>query len=139
MEEALQNRISIAAPFIFLIVVALQLASIRLEQLKKKGLVSAEEIELRNEIKKLLKEAGSLTNPSTFAQAAKLRRMAASKEKELQKYQSTKNQSKKLSYDTHVKALMIVKALAYLFLVFWFWGAPVATISQQLLQPFGNW
>ncbi|XP_077246877.1 protein GET1-like isoform X3 [Tasmannia lanceolata] len=76
--------------------------------------------------------------PSTFAQAAKLKRMATSKEKELAKIQELENKENKGSYDRVLTALGIVKVLAYLGLSWWFWGVPVATVSQQLLQPFGK-
>ncbi|BBN67636.1 methyltransferase 1 [Prunus dulcis] len=49
----------------------------------ERGVKTATANRLRGEIKDLLKEASSLSQPSTFAQAAKLRRMAAVKEKEL--------------------------------------------------------
>nr|CAB3457786.1 unnamed protein product [Digitaria exilis] len=50
-----------------------------------RGSQSDEQIKLRLEIKELLKEANQLSTPSTFAQAAKLKRLAAAKEKELAK------------------------------------------------------
>ena len=31
-----------------------------------------------------------------------------------------------------------MKVFAYVALILWFWRAPVAIISQQLVQPFGN-
>ncbi|KAM1047517.1 hypothetical protein ACFX2C_026866 [Malus domestica] len=76
-------RSSFAAPIVFIVVVAFQFLSRWLEQLKKGGVKNATATRLRGEIKDLLKEASSLSQPSTFAQAAKLRRMAAAKEKEL--------------------------------------------------------
>ncbi|KAF7130069.1 hypothetical protein RHSIM_Rhsim10G0196100 [Rhododendron simsii] len=100
---------SLAAPIIFTIVVAFQLMSRFIEHKKKKGSKSGVENQLRREIKQMYKEASSLSQsenhghvlhhlhectwdyallswrPSTFAQAAKLRRMAASKEKDLAK------------------------------------------------------
>ncbi|KAJ6398209.1 hypothetical protein OIU77_019085, partial [Salix suchowensis] len=81
-----QPRRSLAAPLIFFIVVAFQFVSQYLHKLNKKGSKSATEIQLRAEIKQLLKEASTLSQPSTFAQAAKLRRLAAAKEKELVNY-----------------------------------------------------
>ncbi|KAA8547590.1 hypothetical protein F0562_004019 [Nyssa sinensis] len=55
------------------------------EQKKNKsGSMTDTEIQLRTKIKQLY-EASSLSQPSTFAKAAKLRRMAAAKEKELAK------------------------------------------------------
>nr|GMC98993.1 CHD5-like protein [Ipomoea batatas] len=47
--------------------------------------MSADDVRLKAEIKRLLREAAALSQPSTFAQAAKLRRIAAAKEKELAK------------------------------------------------------
>ncbi|KAM5546977.1 protein GET1 [Rosa sericea] len=138
METLSEHRISAAAPVVFLIVVAFQFVSRWLEQLKKRGPKTAEETRLRREIKELLKEASSLSQPSTFAQAAKLRRMATAKEKELANYQELHGKEIKGSYDLYLKVLFISKVLTYLVLVCWFWRVPVASISQQLVQPFGK-
>ncbi|XP_077231253.1 protein GET1-like [Tasmannia lanceolata] len=136
--ETLKNPISLAAPLIFLFVVTLQLLSRFVDRLKKTGSRNAELTQLRQEIKKILKEASSFSTPSTFAQAAKLKRMAASKERELAKIQELQNKENKGSYETVLTALGTVKVVAYLGLSWWFWGAPVATVPQQLLQPFGR-
>ncbi|KAJ6398208.1 hypothetical protein OIU77_019085 [Salix suchowensis] len=112
-----QPRRSLAAPLIFFIVVAFQFVSQYLHKLNKKGSKSATEIQLRAEIKQLLKEASTLSQPSTFAQAAKLRRLAAAKEKELVNYK---------------------EVFTYFVLICWFWKTPVAEIPQQLVQPFGR-
>ncbi|KAJ4837938.1 hypothetical protein Tsubulata_022533 [Turnera subulata] len=82
-ETLVEEGRSIAAPLIFLLVIAFQFLSRFIEQKKKAAAKSDREVELRAEIKKLLKEASALSQPSTFAQAAKLRRLAAAKEKEL--------------------------------------------------------
>ncbi|CAI0421731.1 unnamed protein product [Linum tenue] len=82
-EAPLQHQWSIVAPLIFSIVVLFQLASRRLELLKRNASKSEKEVQLRAEIKRLYKEASTFSQPSTFAQAAKLRRSAAAKEKEL--------------------------------------------------------
>ncbi|XP_059438513.1 protein GET1-like isoform X2 [Corylus avellana] len=82
-EDTLKHRGSLAAPLIFMIVISFHLLSRWLEHLKKKGSKSTVVIQLRGEINQLLKEASSLSEPSTFAQATKLRRLAAAKEKEL--------------------------------------------------------
>ncbi|KAK9109457.1 hypothetical protein Sjap_017517 [Stephania japonica] len=77
-------------------------------------------------------------SPSTFAEASKLRRLAAAKEKELQKGQELHNKEKTLSYDQYLQYLKVFKVVVYLLLILWFWKEPVATVSQQLLKPFGN-
>nr|XP_016459289.1 PREDICTED: protein GET1-like isoform X2 [Nicotiana tabacum]XP_016459290.1 PREDICTED: protein GET1-like isoform X3 [Nicotiana tabacum] len=100
--------------------------------------VNAEELQLRAEIKQLLKEANAMSQPSTFAQAAKLRRMAAAKEQELVKNREKLRKVMKSSYDSHTKTLMILKVLMYLLLIIWFWRIPVASIPKQLVQPFGK-
>ncbi|KAK9948249.1 hypothetical protein M0R45_003834 [Rubus argutus] len=138
VETLSEHRIWPAAPIVFVIVVAFQFVSRWLEQLKKRGPKSAAETRLRGEIKELLKEASSLSQPSTFAQAAKLRRMAAAKEKELANCQQLHGNEIKLSYDLYLKVLNMTKVLTYLVLVCWFWRVPVASISQQLVQPFGK-
>ncbi|XP_059438514.1 protein GET1-like isoform X3 [Corylus avellana] len=115
-EDTLKHRGSLAAPLIFMIVISFHLLSRWLEHLKKKGSKSTVVIQLRGEINQLLKEASSLSEPSTFAQATKLRRLAAAKEKELAN----------------------CEVLTYFVLICWFWRVPVATISHQLVQPFGR-
>ncbi|XP_062144516.1 protein GET1-like [Alnus glutinosa] len=137
-EETQEHRGSLAAPLIFMIVISFQLLSRWLEHLKKKGSKSAVVIQLRGEINQLLKEASSLSQPSTFAQAAKLRRLAATKEKELANYQESESKEMKMSYDLYLKVLFLSKVLTYFALICWFWRVPVATISQQLVQPFGR-
>ncbi|OVA19579.1 hypothetical protein BVC80_9051g83 [Macleaya cordata] len=138
MDETLENRGSVAAPLIFILTVFLQLVPVFLGHLKKRGSYNAEEIKLRQQIKELLKEAASLSNPSTFAQAAKLRRMAAAKEKELRQSQELHKKENQLPYDIIMKVLWILKVISYPLLIVWFWSDPVASVSQQLLQPFGN-
>ncbi|TVU10328.1 hypothetical protein EJB05_43851 [Eragrostis curvula] len=76
---------SLAAIFVFLVVFALQLVDHYLDLARKRGSQSDEQLKLRQEIKQLLKEANQLSTPSTFAQAAKLKRLAVAKEKELAK------------------------------------------------------
>ncbi|XP_062144798.1 protein GET1-like isoform X2 [Alnus glutinosa] len=137
-EETVVHRGSLAAPLIFMIVISFQLLSRWLEYLQKKGSKSAVVIQLRGEIKQLLKEASSLSQPSTFAQAAKLRRSATAKEKELANYQESQSKEMKMSYDLYLKVLFLTKVLTYFVLIFWFWRVPVASISQQLVQPFGR-
>lgn len=132
------RRGSVAPTLIFSIVIVFQFLSRWLESLKKKGSKSFMEIHLRGEIKQLLKEASTFSQPSTFAQAAKLRRLAAAKEKELANYQESHKEEMKVSYDLYLRVLFISKVLTYLVLICWFWRVPVATISQQLVQPFGK-
>ncbi|KAK6132326.1 hypothetical protein DH2020_033950 [Rehmannia glutinosa] len=169
MEEILTERgKSLAAPVISILVFSFHFVSKYLESYKrKKGSISDVDIQLRAEIKQLLKEASSLTQicwvdifktlllarlffdlnveilatyglPSTFAQAAKLRRMAAAKEKELAKHQEMHEKDMKLSFGTYEKLLMISKVATYVMLILWFWKIPVTTISDQLVQPFGK-
>ncbi|XP_074312979.1 protein GET1-like [Silene latifolia] len=130
---------TLAAPTIFILVSLLQFVPRYFEhQIRNGGATSSEEKKLRTEIKQLLKEASSLTQPSTFAQAAKLRRMAAAKEKELAKYQEQQMMERQSVYDPYMKYVAPVKALTYLLLAVWFWKSPVAAISKELVQPFGR-
>ncbi|XP_068341234.1 protein GET1-like [Pyrus communis] len=130
IETLPELRSSLAAPIVFVIAVAFEFFSRWLEQLKRGGGKSATATRLRGEIKDILKEASSLSLPSTFAQAVKLRRIAAAKEKELANCTSQELHGKeiKLSYDV----------LTYVVLVCWFWRVPVASISEQLVRPFGK-
>ncbi|CAI0474204.1 unnamed protein product [Linum tenue] len=135
-EAPLQRQRSIVAPLIFSIVVLFQLASRRLELLKRNASKSEKEVQLRAEIKRLYKEASTFSQPSTFAQAAKLRRLAAAKEKELTNYQESQGKEVKMSYDLYLKILFLLKVIAYFLFICWYWRAPVAVVSQQLVQPF---
>ncbi|KVI03000.1 hypothetical protein Ccrd_018703 [Cynara cardunculus var. scolymus] len=86
MEETLvEHTKSLAAPIIFIVVLVFQLFDKSLAHMKKKASMSEKDAQLRAEIKQLLKEAAALSEPSTFAQSAKLKRMAAAKERELAK------------------------------------------------------
>ncbi|KAF5753102.1 hypothetical protein HS088_TW01G01021 [Tripterygium wilfordii] len=133
-----EHRNSLAAPSIFCIVIVFHSLSRCLELLKKRRSRNDWEMQLTGEIKQLLKEASSLSGPSTFAQAAKLRRSAAAKEKELARYRELRSKEMKLSYDLYLKVLSTLKVVTYLVLICWFWREPVAAVSQQLVQPFGK-
>ncbi|XP_019172037.1 PREDICTED: uncharacterized protein LOC109167482 [Ipomoea nil] len=139
MEEALEKHAkSIAAPLVFFIVGVFQFLSRYLELRKAKGSMSEKDAQLKAEIKQLLKEANVLSQPSTFVQAAKLRRMAAAKEKELAKNQGIHNKEIQMWYDMHSKCLFVLKIFTYFMLILWFWRMPVASVSEQLVQPFGR-
>ncbi|CAL5072962.1 unnamed protein product [Urochloa decumbens] len=129
---------SLAALFVFLIVSALQLADRYLDLARKRGSQSEEQIKLRLEIKQLLQEANQLSTPSTFAQAAKLKRLAAAKEKELAKIQEQNTKETQSLYDKYRKILLVAKVLIHALLVLWFWSTPVTTVPRHLLQPFGK-
>ncbi|KAK1397447.1 R-linalool synthase [Heracleum sosnowskyi] len=130
---------SILGLFIFLVIFAFQFSSKYLAILKKvKGSTSAADAQLRAEIKQLYKEASTLSQPSTFAQAAKLRRTAAAKEKELAKNQEVQSKEISSSFDDYSKKLMLLKIFTYVVFTYWFWGSPVAAIPYQLVQPFGR-
>ncbi|XP_023539852.1 uncharacterized protein LOC111800404 [Cucurbita pepo subsp. pepo] len=137
-EEIVEHRNSIVAPSIFLIVIAFQFLAGWLDHLKKRGSNNQVEMELRKSIKQLLREASTLSQPSTFAQAAKLRRSAAAKEKELANYQESRSKEIKSSYGLYSRVLLISKVLIYIVLVCWFWRASVATVPHHLVQPFGR-
>ncbi|KAL3638807.1 hypothetical protein CASFOL_016714 [Castilleja foliolosa] len=140
MEESLTERgKSMAAPAIFILVFTFHFVSKYIESVKKKkGAMSDKDVQLRAEIKRLLKEASSLTQPSTFAQAAKLRRMAAAKEKELAKYQEMHERDMKMSFGTYEKLILISQVVTYVVLILCYWKIPVTTISDQLVRPFGR-
>ncbi|NP_001144064.1 uncharacterized protein LOC100276891 precursor [Zea mays] len=129
---------SLAAIFVFLLVSALQLLDRYLDLARKSGGLSDEQIKVRLEIKQLLKEADQLSTPSTFAQAAKLKRLAAAKEKELAKMQEHDLKGKQSLYDKYTKFLSVTKVIIYAVLVLCFWSTPVTAVPQHLLQPFGK-
>ncbi|KAF3789108.1 Tail-anchored protein insertion receptor [Nymphaea thermarum] len=127
-----------AAPVIFFLILSLELLTAILNYLKKRGTRNARQIQLKQEIKQLLKEAGSLSSPATFAQAAKLRRAAAAKEKELAQYQESCGKDKKQSPEFYLGKIKIVKGVIYVGLIWWFWSTSVAVIPAHLLQPLGK-
>ncbi|CAN6198813.1 unnamed protein product [Urochloa humidicola] len=129
---------SLGAIFVFLIVSTLQLVDRYLDLARKRGSQSEEQIKLRDEIKQLLKEANQLSTPSTFAQAAKLKRLAAAKEKELAKIQEQNTKEMQSLYDKYRKFMLVAKVLIYGVLILWFWSTPVTTVPRHLLQPFGK-
>ncbi|KAK3131856.1 hypothetical protein QOZ80_6AG0512380 [Eleusine coracana subsp. coracana] len=129
---------SLAAIFVFLLVSALQTLDSVLDLARKRGGITGDELKLRVEITQLLKEATALSTPSTFAQAAKLKRLAAAKEKELAKIQELSVKGKQSLYDKYGKVLLITKVLIYGLLMLWFWSIPVTTVPKHLLQPFGR-
>ncbi|RAL46467.1 unnamed protein product [Cuscuta campestris] len=139
MEEALERHAkSIAAPLVFFIVGVFQFLSRYLEIRKTKTSISDKDAQLKAEIRQLTKEANALSQPSTFAQAAKLKRMAAAKEKELAKSQGIYKKETKMTYDMYTNCLLILKVFTYSMLLLWFWRVPVASVSKQLVQPFGK-
>ncbi|CAL5044032.1 unnamed protein product [Urochloa decumbens] len=129
---------SLAAIFTFLLVSALQMLEGVLDLARRRGSISDEQLKLRMEITQILKEASTLSTPSTFAQAAKLKRLAAAKEKELAKMQDLNIKGKQSLYEQYGKVLLITKVLIYGALILWFWSSPVTTVPKHLLQPFGR-
>uniref|UniRef100_A0ACD5Y1K1 Uncharacterized protein n=1 Tax=Avena sativa TaxID=4498 RepID=A0ACD5Y1K1_AVESA len=129
---------ALAAIFVFLLVAAVHVLESMLDIAKKRGSISDAQVKLRVEIKEILKEASLLSSPSTFAQCAKLKRLAAAKEKELSKLQQSDTQGKQSLHDKYGKVLLGTKVLTYVLLVLWFWSAPVTTVPKNLLQPFGR-
>ncbi|GJN29380.1 hypothetical protein PR202_gb17603 [Eleusine coracana subsp. coracana] len=100
---------SLAAIFVCLLVSALLTLDSVLDLARKRGGITGDELKLRMEITQLLKEATALSTPSTFAQAAKLKRLAAAKEKELAKIQELSVKGKQSLYDKYGKVLLITK------------------------------
>jgi len=130
-----------AAPLILVVVLSMHILFGYIQQYLgklQKRMMNPEEVQVVQEIKRLLKEAKSLSTPSTFAQAAKLRRAAAAKEKELLQIRQKLSVEKGLSSQLHLMAPKILKACIYLGFVWWFWGVPIAVVSTQLLQPLGS-
>ncbi|WCJ23962.1 hypothetical protein M5689_005956 [Euphorbia peplus] len=129
---------SVAAPIIFLLISAFQFITWATQRYKKSASVNAKAIQLRTEIKQLLKEASTLQQPATFAQAAKLRRQAAAKEKELTNCQEAHSKELQASFEYYLQIIFVLKIVTYFLLVCWFWRTPVAAISRQLVHPFGR-
>ncbi|XP_076942907.1 protein GET1-like [Bidens hawaiensis] len=139
MEETLEadDGKSIKCIFVFFIATAFQFAEKFLALKKRQASMSDKDLQLRADITRLLKEAAALSQPSTFAQAGKLRRSAAAKEKELAKSQESLTMEMKTSFGSYERILMISKIVVYTLLSMWYWRSPVAAISKELVQPFG--
>uniref|UniRef100_A0A453R1W7 Uncharacterized protein n=2 Tax=Aegilops tauschii subsp. strangulata TaxID=200361 RepID=A0A453R1W7_AEGTS len=102
---------ALAAIFVFLLVCAVHVLESMLDLAKKRGSVSDEQVKLRVAITQLLKESSALSTPSTFAQAAKLKRLAAAKEKELAKLQQSDIKGKQSLHEKYGKVLKATKVL----------------------------
>ncbi|KAG2610132.1 hypothetical protein PVAP13_4KG098400 [Panicum virgatum] len=135
---SLPATMSLAAIFVFLLVSAVQMLECVLDLARRRGSISDDQLKLRMEITQLLKEASALSTPSTFAQAAKLKRLAAAKEKELAKIQDLNVKGKQSLHEQYDKVLLISKVLIYGVFILWFWSTPVTTVPKHLLQPFGR-
>eukprot|EP00249_Psilotum_nudum_P008981 c21635_g1_i1 orf=401-925(-) len=99
--------------------------------------VHPEQRQLAREIKDLLRNANALSTPSTFSKAAKLRRAAAVKEKELAQFR--KNSAEQRHWSKLLWFLQpLLKCIFYISLGCWFWGVPVAHIPSNLLRPLGD-
>ncbi|AQL01342.1 hypothetical protein ZEAMMB73_Zm00001d045024 [Zea mays] len=127
-----------SAIFVFLLVSAVHMLECILDLKRRRGSISDDQLRLRVEITQLLKEASALSTPSTFAQAAKLKRLAGAKEKELAKMQDVDIRGKQSLYEKYRKVLLAAKVVVYGVLVLWFWSTPVTTVPKHLLQPFGR-
>ncbi|KAJ7513907.1 hypothetical protein O6H91_23G019300 [Diphasiastrum complanatum] len=132
-----------AAPAIFGTILVLHLLTRALELLIPKERMQPEEINLVKEINRLQKEADALSTsisfgdrPSTFAKAAKLRRVVAAKEKELHDCREKLSAKVHSSWLSKTIILRLLKASLYVFLLWWFWKIPVSLIPASLLQPF---
>ncbi|MED6133779.1 hypothetical protein PIB30_031442 [Stylosanthes scabra] len=108
-DEHLRDQGSLAALFVFSVVASVQFAYYWLDQKKKGSVDDEKQNQLLAEIKGLLKEAKLLSQPATFAQAAKLKRLAASKEKELTKCQKIQHKD----YALYSRLMLITKGDFY--------------------------
>nr|XP_043615837.1 protein GET1-like [Erigeron canadensis] len=132
------NTNSLTCIYVFFISTAFQFIDKYMALKKRKASMSDKVMQLRCEIKRLSKEAAAFSQPSTFVQAAKLRRKAAAKEKELAKSQESLTKEMKTSFGLYERILMISKIVVYTALTMWLWSVPVATLSNELVQPFGS-
>jgi len=92
--------------------------------------------EFRANHAQLLREAAKLSNPATFAQSAKLQRMAIFQEKEADKVES---QQVALQNHWLNKAIIPGKAIVCLAVVLWSWRDPVAYIDIADVSPLQRW
>lgn len=120
--------------FAFVLITRLASRLIALSLRAKK--VQPAEHQLTMEIKDLLRQASSLSSPSTFAKATKLRRMAASKEKELT--QLTHSLAKERRWSNSLQAVFptALEVVACLSLGYWYWGCTISTMASQSIRPF---
>ncbi|KHN35958.1 hypothetical protein glysoja_003081 [Glycine soja] len=128
-DEASQERErSLAAPLIFLIVAAFQFAYYCLDHVKKA-------INLCTSSK--TQKAGSCQGEGTFKVVSGLYKH--NMKPKLMNGLTKKDQNSCHKDDaSYAKVLLILKYLTYGVLLIWFWRVPVASISLQLVQPFGS-
>ncbi|KAK7307432.1 hypothetical protein VNO77_40491 [Canavalia gladiata] len=134
-EATEEHERTLAAPFIFLIVAAFQFAYHHLDQFQKSRSDKENETRLRGEIKQLLKEASSMSQYRSVCVPEKSNNKGhffiLSGHQPLHKQQNSKGWQlpRRENFRSYV---------TYGVLLIWFWGDPVASISQQLVQPFGR-
>lgn len=104
--------------------------------LRMKRKLSSAEQQLASDIKDLLRQANSLSTPSTFAKAAKLKRIAVAKEREL--IQLRKNHGKEQDWPFLWEVIKpnALQILMYFVLAYWHWGFPVLAVPSQSIYPF---
>ncbi|KAI5064448.1 hypothetical protein GOP47_0021118 [Adiantum capillus-veneris] len=106
--------------------------------LRTKRKLSPAEQQLASEIKDLLRQAGSLTTPSTFAKAAKLKRIAVAKERELVQLRHSHGKEQDWPFLWHILNPNVLQVLVYAILVYRYWGSPLLTIPSQSIYPLDS-
>ncbi|KAH7388520.1 hypothetical protein KP509_16G079600 [Ceratopteris richardii] len=100
--------------------------------------LSPAERQLASEIKELRREADSLTTPTTFARAAKLKRVAAAKERELLQLRQTDGKKQNQLFFYFVSAPNLLQVSVYLILAYWYWGDILSSLPVRTVYPLGN-
>eukprot|EP00250_Pteridium_aquilinum_P003829 c14106_g1_i1 orf=103-645(+) len=140
MVTPMEKGMTWAAPIVSLALLLLaHLASRMLALfLRTRRKPSLAEQELASHIKDLLRQANSLSTPSTFAKAAKLKRTAVAKERELIQLRHINGKEQRWSLSWHAVIPKALQTLMYLSLAYWYWGYPLSTVPSQSLHPFDN-
>ncbi|KAL3683833.1 hypothetical protein R1sor_001855 [Riccia sorocarpa] len=132
MEEAPVS----AAAAIFAVLLVLHLFGEYFSRIVPIKPVIPRESELLKEIRELHRSADSFSTPSTFSKAAKLKRQATLKEKELAALRQDISGQTNWWFTLYSAAPKALKFTVYIILAQWFWRTSVATVPISFVQPF---
>ncbi|KAI5063823.1 hypothetical protein GOP47_0020493 [Adiantum capillus-veneris] len=79
-----------------------------------------------------------ISRPSTFAKAAKLKRIAVAKERELVQLRHSHGKEQDWPFLWHILNPNVLQVLVYAILVYRYWGSPLLTIPSQSIYPLDS-
>eukprot|EP00271_Cylindrocystis_brebissonii_P006756 TRINITY_DN19550_c0_g1_i1.p1 TRINITY_DN19550_c0_g1~~TRINITY_DN19550_c0_g1_i1.p1 ORF type:complete len:194 (-),score=38.27 TRINITY_DN19550_c0_g1_i1:673-1254(-) len=126
------------AVLVLLSVIVVELSSLAFGRLLSRDAWGLQERKLLKELKELRRKAEDLITPDTFAQAAKMQRAAAAKEKEVQKLREERARGQIGAIFFRFVGPLLLQSLAYSFLVWHLWRQPMVLLPPGLLSPLGR-